>query len=74
MEASNEIFQAGRRIFLVMANCRQQPLTMSTVMLLQYATVLQPKVLVFYSDKKLLGAPGIATRSKDATWGCWPYY
>ena len=26
------------------------------------------------SNKKLLGAPGIATRSKDATWGSWPYY
>ena len=24
-------------------------------------------------DKKLLGAPGIATRSKDATRGSWPY-
>ena len=24
--------------------------------------------------KKLLGAPGIATRSKDATRGSWPYY
>ena len=21
-----------------------------------------------------LGAPGLATRSKDATWGSWPYY
>ena len=26
------------------------------------------------SSKKLLGAPGIATRSKDATRGSWPYY
>ena len=26
------------------------------------------------SNKKLLGAPGIATRSKDATRGSWPYY
>ena len=25
-------------------------------------------------NKKLLRAPGIATRSKDATRGCWPYY
>ena len=25
-------------------------------------------------SKKLLGAPGIATRSKDATRGSWPYY
>ena len=25
-------------------------------------------------DKKLPGAKGIATRSKDATWGSWPYY
>ena len=25
-------------------------------------------------NKKLLGAPGIATRSKDATRGSWPYY
>ena len=24
--------------------------------------------------EKLLGAPGIATRSKDATRGSWPYY
>ena len=24
--------------------------------------------------KKLLGAPGIATRNKDATRGSWPYY
>ena len=24
-------------------------------------------------NKKLLGAPGIATRSKDATRGSWPY-
>ena len=27
-----------------------------------------------HSNKKLLGAPGIATRSKDATRGSWPYY
>ena len=27
-----------------------------------------------YSNKKLLAAPGIATRSKDATRGSWPYY
>ena len=26
------------------------------------------------SNKKLVGAPGIATRSKDATRGSWPYY
>ena len=26
------------------------------------------------SNKKLLGSPGIATRSKDATRGSWPYY
>ena len=26
------------------------------------------------SNKKLLGAPGIATRSKDATRGSWPDY
>ena len=26
------------------------------------------------SNKKLLGAAGIATRSKDATRGSWPYY
>ena len=26
------------------------------------------------SNKKLLRAPGIATRSKDATRGSWPYY
>ena len=26
------------------------------------------------SNKKLLGAPGINTRSKDATRGSWPYY
>ena len=26
------------------------------------------------SNKKLLGAPGIATRSKDATSGSWLYY
>ena len=26
------------------------------------------------SKKLLLGAPGIATRSKDATRGSWPYY
>ena len=26
------------------------------------------------NNKKLLGAPGIATRSKDATRGSWPYY
>ena len=26
------------------------------------------------SNKKLLGAPGIATRSKDAITGSWPYY
>ena len=26
------------------------------------------------SNKELLGAPGIATRSKDATRGSWPYY
>ena len=26
------------------------------------------------SNKKLLGAPGTATRSKDATRGSWPYY
>ena len=26
------------------------------------------------SNKKLLGAKGIATRSKDATRGSWPYY
>ena len=25
-------------------------------------------------NKKLLGAPGIATKSKDATRGSWPYY
>ena len=25
-------------------------------------------------NKKLLGAPGIATRNKDATSGSWPYY
>ena len=25
-------------------------------------------------NKKLLGAPGIATRNKDATRGSWPYY
>ena len=25
-------------------------------------------------NKKLLGAPGIATRSEDATRGSWPYY
>ena len=25
-------------------------------------------------NKKLPGAPGIATRSKDATRGSWPYY
>ena len=30
-----------------------------------------PKLL---RNKKLLGAPGIATRSKDATRGSWPYY
>ena len=27
-----------------------------------------------FSNKKLLGAPGIATRSKDASRGSWPYY
>ena len=27
-----------------------------------------------HRNKKLLGAPGIATRSKDATRGSWPYY
>ena len=27
-----------------------------------------------YNKWKLLGAPGIATRSKDATRGSWPYY
>ena len=26
------------------------------------------------SNKKLLGASGITTRSKDATRGSWPYY
>ena len=26
------------------------------------------------SSKKLLGAKGIATRSKNATRGSWPYY
>ena len=26
------------------------------------------------SNKKLLGAPGIATRSKDVSRGSWPYY
>ena len=26
------------------------------------------------SNKKLLGAPGLTTRSKDATRGSWPYY
>ena len=33
-------------------------------------------LLVVFStrSKKLLGAPGIATRSKDATRGSWPYY
>ena len=30
--------------------------------------------IVWYRCKKLLGAPGIATRSKDATRGSWPYY
>ena len=25
-------------------------------------------------NKKLLGAPGIATRSKNATRGSWPYF
>ena len=25
-------------------------------------------------NKKLLGAPGIATRSKNGTRGSWPYY
>ena len=25
------------------------------------------------SNKKLLGAPGLTTRSKDATRGSWPY-
>ena len=25
-------------------------------------------------ERTLLGAPGIATRSKDATRGSWPYY
>ena len=34
---------------------------------------LQPNVIKS-SNKKLLGAPGIATRSKDATRGSWPYY
>ena len=28
----------------------------------------------YCSNKKLLGAPGIATRSKDATRGSWAYY
>ena len=27
-----------------------------------------------YRNKKLLGAPGIATRRKDVTRGSWPYY
>ena len=27
-----------------------------------------------FSNKKLLQPPGIATRSKDATRGSWPYY
>ena len=27
-----------------------------------------------HSRKKLLGAKGIASRSKDATKGSWPYY
>ena len=26
------------------------------------------------SNKELLGAPGLDTRSKDATRGSWPYY
>ena len=26
------------------------------------------------SNKKLLGAPGLTTRSKNATRGSWPYY
>ena len=33
-----------------------------------------PKLFVKAKIRKLLGAPGIATRSKDATRGSWPYY
>ena len=29
---------------------------------------------VLLGSKKLLGAPGITTRSMDATRGSWPYY
>ena len=28
----------------------------------------------FFFPKKLIGAPGLTTRSKDATRGSWPYY
>ena len=31
-------------------------------------------VRAIYSERSVLGAKGIATRSKDATRGSWPYY
>ena len=39
----------------------------------------QPKLFTFMLDPEsnlelLFGAPGIATRTKDATRGSWPYY
>ena len=44
---------------------------------LQIGHLAAPRMLVFLRNKKLLGAlgaPGIATRSKDATRGSWPCY
>ena len=41
------------------------------------STHLQQKEILRASrsrSKKLLGAPGLTTRSKDATRGSWPYY
>ena len=35
---------------------------------------VEKKISDLSNNRKLLGVPGIATRSKDATRGSWPYY
>ena len=51
-----------------------RPLTFLRTMLVINFIAFSYLVVFTTRSKKLLGAPGIATRNKDATRGSWPYY
>ena len=55
-------------------NCKPMQLIASSTPLKFSTAKISIHVTTMTSCKKLLGAPGRTTRSKDATRGSWPYY